>query len=530
MKKVLFNKCGLLVFLALTILCFKAYSQGFKIKEFRQNINDGSAFNAPMDAEGHPCGLIKIRTDNTELQFKGDIVGDVENKMNEYWVFMSPNSHSLQVNHPNFLPFVVSFSNFGIEISSKATYLLTLEEIKYKKEKTGVTLIVKPESANLHIDEVFVDNLSGNGFYQLYLPKGEHVFKLSKLGYRPNVQVVQTGKGTQSISVDLESVMAEIEIKCKSATAEIFVDGELKGNGTWKGELLAGEHKIEARQKNFNTHSQIVTLTEMEKKDIVIPELKRSMGKLRIETEPSNLPIIIDGKTVGTSPCTVDVESGKHYVSCKSYGCVTSRSDVEVNGGDTKTATFNILFENSYLKEVYQNAYHGNLNSVLKLVIIAGYREDYDQALFWINRHPNKDYLIEHWCSFFLNGKTELDESDAYGWHRFTWIEIYSKAGYPEKALELYPIVQADVQNCGVSFSSDLQMMYIGDAFLKKKEYDKAIQCYKKADEWGFEGLGYCYEAKGDKQHAATYYKKWLNSTFCNNKQRIEKKLKELGF
>ena len=112
-----------------------AFSQGFKVKEFQQNMSDGSAFHAPMDGNGHPCGLVKVRTDNGELKFKGDIVGDVENKTNEYWVFMAQGSKSLNILHPNFLPIIVDFSSFGIdEVASKATYILTLNEQKFKKE------------------------------------------------------------------------------------------------------------------------------------------------------------------------------------------------------------------------------------------------------------------------------------------------------------------------------------------------------------------------------------------------------------
>ena len=53
-------------FILLIYSCF-SFSQGFNVKEFKQNINDGSAFHAPMDANGHPCGLIKVRSDNSML-------------------------------------------------------------------------------------------------------------------------------------------------------------------------------------------------------------------------------------------------------------------------------------------------------------------------------------------------------------------------------------------------------------------------------------------------------------------------------
>jgi tetratricopeptide (TPR) repeat protein len=73
-------------------------------------------------------------------------------------------------------------------------------------------------------------------------------------------------------------------------------------------------------------------------------------------------------------------------------------------------------------------------------------------------------------------------------------------------------------------------MKYIGDAFLKKNEYNKAIQCFEKSGEDGLEGLGDCYSAKGNKQLAASYYRKCLNLDYYDGKNRVEKKLKELSY
>ena len=503
------------------VICQISFAQGFKMKEFKSNLNDGSAFHAPMDAEGHPCGLIKVRTDNPDLQFKGDVVGEVENKMNEYWVYVSQKCKQLKVNHPNYLPLVVPFSNYGIEISSKATYIMTLEETKYKKEKTGVTITVNPDDAELFIDDMLIDNQSGNGYYQLYLPKGEHVCKLSKEGYRPNVQAVQTGKESQTISVELESVMAELEVKCKTATAEIYVDDELKGNGSWKGNLLAGEHKIEARQQNFNSHIQTIILTEKESKALVVPELKRSMGKLRVETEPSNMPVIIDGKTVGTSPCTIEIESGKHYVSCKSYGVNQNRSDIEVRGDQICEVKLKIQYGGDWLKDYYQRAYKGNTKDILFLASQACRTENYQEAVFWIERHPQGETIVNYWQQYG-------EQLDINMYWQCDWIQVYSETGNPERALELYPLWKEYAENHGDLFLNDLEMKYIGDGFFKKKEIDKAILCYEKSGKDGYEGLGDCYKAKGNMQLAANYYRKCLSIESFEGKNRVEQKLKEL--
>jgi len=500
----------------------RAFSQGLLVKEFKQNLSDGSAFHAPQDVGGHPCGLIKVRTGNPDLRFKGDIVGEVENKMNEYWVYVSQSCSSLKIIHPNYLPNVVSFADYGINISPKATYVLTLEEKKYKKEKTGLTVLVKPEDANLYINDIYIDNIS-NGYYQLYLPKGEYVCRTSKVGYSNNVQIIQTGKSTQTLSVELESLMAELEVKCKTSTAEIYVDGEKKGNGSWKGAIFAGEHQIEARQQNYELSSQNIFLTEKECRSLVIPELKRSMGKVKISTNPSGMPVIVDGKDVGISPCIIDVESGKHYVTCKSYGVDPTRTNVEVVGGKTSEIRLAIQYGGDWLKEYYERAYNGSEEDILFLASQAGRTEKYLEAVFWINRHPQGDNIVRYWNKY---GK----QLDINMYWQCDWIHIYSEVGNPEKALELYPLWKGYAETRGDIFLSELEMRYIGDGFFKKKDIDKAIQCYGKAGKDGYEGLGDCYKAKSNKQLAANYYRECLKLDYHENKKRVEKKLKELGY
>ena len=528
MNKLVSLKFTLILFTMSFCFCLNSFSQGFKVMEFKQNINDGSAFHAPMDEAGHPCGLIKVRCDNGDLKFKGDIIGDIENKTNEYWVYMAQGSKQLSILHPNFLPLPINFDEYGIgEVISKATYILTLKEQKYNKDKCGFVATITPETAALYIDDVFLENFSGNGLYQLYLPKGDHICRIEQKGYRPNVQVVATGKATQSLDIKLESVMSELEVKCKTGTAEIYVDGELKGNGTWKGYVFAGEHQIVAKQQNFETASQTISIGEKEERTFVFPELKRSMGKLKIVTNPSGINVIVDGKSVGVSPCTIEVESGKHYVSCKSYGIEQTRSELEVNTGKTETVILGIKYTDSYLKDLYQRAYNGSMDDIMTLTIEAGRHKDYEQAFYWIDKHPQKDYIIEHWTSYWKN---KPEDEQMYGYWQFSWIEMYSLAGNPQKALELFPIAKNEEESHGGLFLDELYMKYIGDAFLKKNEIDKAIQCFEKAEHDGYEGLGDCYATKGNKQLAANYYRKCLNLDYYDGKNRVEKKLKELDY
>lgn len=422
--------------LLLILICEPSFSQGFKVKEFKQNLNDGSAFHAPIDAEGHPCGLIKVRSSNPDLEFEGEVVGDVEMKMNEYWVYISQASTSLKIVHPNYLPLVLSLADYGISISSKATYILTIEEQNFKKEKTGLTVIVKPENAAFYVNKVLIGNSGGNGLYQLYLPKGDYVCELKKDGYRSHVQMIQTGKASQEINVELESLMAELEVKCKTTTAEIYIDGNLKGNGTWKGELSPGDHKIEARQQNYASFSKSITLSEKETRFFAIPELERLKGTLMIKSIPSGLPLWVDGDSVGITPCTVNAETGVHHILCQADGCEPYREEIVVNPEKDNQVIIKMRYDDGAVGTTfdYQKAYNGDQEAILQLICNACHFNNmrFDIAFYWVNRHPAKEDLIFRWHEY---GRSRGDA--LWGWWMCPWVRAFEKVGAPEKAKKL---------------------------------------------------------------------------------------------
>ena len=311
-----------------------AMGQGFKVKELKLNVSDGSAFHAPLDSLGHPCGLIKVRCDSQDLLFFGDIVGDVENRMNEYWVYMKQNAKDLIIKHPHFLPLKVDFSAYEINgVASKATYIMRLQMQKYQ-EKNSLTVTANPTEAKLFIDDVLIDKDGETGFYQLYLPKGQYACRLEAEGYRPNIQIVTIGKEPQVVNVSMESILADVDITSETSTAEILINGDKKGIGGWKGKLLPGQYTIEVKNEGFETCRQLINLQEKEKKVIRIPSLKRIVGSLVIKTNPVGCVVTIDGQKYGKTPCTIsDVAFGKHHlvISLDSLGLKKTKGiDIDI--------------------------------------------------------------------------------------------------------------------------------------------------------------------------------------------------------
>ncbi len=89
-------------------------------------------------------------------------------------------------------------------------------------------------------------------------------------------------------------------------------------------------------------------------------------------------------------------------------------------------------------------------------------------------------------------------------------------------ALEKFEEVVANYSN---ATSATKSLLYIGDCYYHLKDYDKAIENYMSfintsqkdnyLRQFAFEGLGYCYEEKGDHEKALDYFKQSLNQPNC---------------
>lgn len=82
-----------------------------------------------LDSDGIPCALIKVRCLVDGLCFK-EAVGPVENKTNEYWVFIPDQMEVLTISSSKQKPFVVRFADYGEHnVVTNVTYLLSLKEV-----------------------------------------------------------------------------------------------------------------------------------------------------------------------------------------------------------------------------------------------------------------------------------------------------------------------------------------------------------------------------------------------------------------
>lgn len=513
----------IIVILLLVMCSHYSMAQFFQVRSFVQSLSDGSAFNAPMDDNGLHCGLVKIRTSIENLSFEGSIVGEVENNINEYWVYVPKGCQKIVVKHANYLPVEIDFKNFGIDILPKTTYIMTLKDMQTRKEKCSLTITTKPDNAKLFINNVFIEDAGQDGYYLMYLPKGEYVCRIEQSGYRSTSQVVTIGKGAQNLNVELESIMAELDFRSKTLAADLYINGEKKGNGAWKGELCPGDYLLEAKMDNYETQTQSIRLEEKEKRTITLPELKRLYGKLRITTSPDNLLVTIDGEEVGKSPCELVVETGTHVVACDAYGCLPKQVEVDITNTLQKKLNLSLEFssDDEYIKDQYKKAYSGDTTAIKELAEGAAlYHNKYPdfesmgeyakEAVFWSERYPNVEKLIAE----------NLESPVSY----FDLISCYLCLNKVDRVLEFADIIGDGIYDKMASYYE-----------YTKEDYQKAIFFLekKKLDGYDYCELGRLYKNIGNSEKAIIYYQKYLNfikddTSYRDVIREIEKELYEL--
>ena len=416
-----------MLFATQNLICL---SQGIKIVKVEETNSGADAFHAPNDKNGIPCGLVKLKSTFSDLSFYGQIVGNVDNKTNEYYIFMERGATKLTVSRPNVLPVIIFFPDYGIEsIVSKATYSVQIKDIKLNTKTNMVSVDVKPRFAKIFIDDMQISQeVSDNGHYQILLPKGSHVCRFEADGYAPYVRGINVGKENPNLSIELESQLSDLDVSCQTSLASIYINDSLVGKGAWKGKLSSGDYKIDVKKNGYVPYSQSLTLKKKETRSIVVPELNRKKGKLIVETHPIDFcNAFIDGFKIDKFP--IEIEVGEHLLFLQAYGCDTVINIINVVDEEINHFIFTLSAKNKF----YESAYKGDLEIMMALADnkMDGKNEnDLQELRFWLSMIISK---MESINTLFLS-KPFLDDYNKIMEFRNSigYIDHYDRKNYEE--------------------------------------------------------------------------------------------------
>lgn len=261
-------KRHLIVFIVIFFIVSSAFSQELAVKTFRVITSDLSAqTQSRKDLNDKNCALIKVGVGLQNVQFEGNIVGNVVNKTGEYWVYMPQGSRMLKIKHPDYSPIMVTFANYGIEkLESNRTYQLTMNSSNSSQTLQQQTLTIKysPSSAMVLIDSKLVKG--SNGIVKTVLPIGQHSYMVVSDGY-------ESEEGTVKLK---STVPSNLQIALSKATLPIMED-----------EIVATNKKQQTNELEVTTLRESVTsmANVSRTENIVKPSLKGNLVTIPVKEE-----------------------------------------------------------------------------------------------------------------------------------------------------------------------------------------------------------------------------------------------------
>ena len=209
-----------------------------------------------------------------------------------------------------------------------------------------------PETKELAGASVFLDNkLEGTVPLTIRrVASGQHNIRIVKPLYSPFEQTVTVKDGeTTTVKALLSSNSANVTLNV-DGNAEIWVNGERKGLGSWTGTLEHGTYQIETRKTSHQTQSEVYTISEDIKIELNAPV--PIYGSLNISVLPDGSEIYINGKHIGETPMFVqEALVGKTTIKVKKEGYgeliktveLAEDQTVEIEGSLSKST--NVTFE-----------------------------------------------------------------------------------------------------------------------------------------------------------------------------------------
>jgi tetratricopeptide (TPR) repeat protein len=116
--------------------------------------------------------------------------------------------------------------------------------------------------------------------------------------------------------------------------ATVLVDGTEVGLTPWSGEAKLGDRKVELRRAGYLVAERTVTIQANRDMDLSLAlERVGGPGQLRVETEPPDAEIAIDGKAAGEAPYSGELAAGEHNVEVSSVGYRTLAQQIALAPG-----------------------------------------------------------------------------------------------------------------------------------------------------------------------------------------------------
>ena len=202
-----------------------------------------------------------------------------------------------------------------------------------------LSVVSIPTGADVYVDD---KRVGITPYTSDRMESGSYTVCVGREMYKEGKKTVEVKANQTTIdTVFLAPNFAEPMFVCTDPEAEIWVNGERKGIGRWRGRLSAGhQYKVETRRESHRP-GQILTPT-LEPGDTSRTEVPAPIpitGKINVNVTPVDVEadILLDGQKVGTTPKVLGfVLIGRHELRIVKSGYAPVICHVEVKEGESE--------------------------------------------------------------------------------------------------------------------------------------------------------------------------------------------------
>ena len=131
-------------------------------------------------------------------------------------------------------------------------------------------------------------------------------------------------------------VHAPVTIKALDEETSIWVNRELKGYGSWEGELDAGFYLISTEKDGIESRSMTLWVADPTPKHIELLAPMNDYGMMNVHCNEIGAQVYVNGRLAGTTPCVVkNLPADKSYlVKLVKAGFFQAEKEIRVIGND----------------------------------------------------------------------------------------------------------------------------------------------------------------------------------------------------
>ena len=304
--------------------------QKFSIASFELDPFDTTPQNKlyeKIDGSGFRYAIIKVTSTTPNDRLKeynfnfGNLKSIVEQHDNELWVYVQKNAKLVTISREGYI--TINKYDLKTTIEEGKVYMMTLNsaqtifqtqmvQFSVSPANAGAIITIKSTKANA-LEEMFgTTDATGSAAKPLEL--GTYTYKVIANNYYTSEGrfTLNNHTTTHKEMVTLRANFSEVKLEVDD-DADIYVNNELKGNRSWKGNLRSGDYLVECRKANHQPSSQYITVNENDNQTFKLNLPTPITGTLALTSSPLGAKVTIDGKDYGKTPVNVnDLIAGSH--------------------------------------------------------------------------------------------------------------------------------------------------------------------------------------------------------------------------